>query len=353
MTERPKSKPSAATITRYLRKKAKKKISGGRNVISHVTAINKLKSEVELLTSYSTDTIYRLRYDTMAYDYISPSVIRLLGYTPDELAEINLRSLIEETRIITENMQTVLSFTRFEEKRKNGLTSKWQADYLLRTKDGRKIWVSDISYPWFDKKGAIIGSVGSLRDISDRIAAEAAMKDELIRIANTDSLTGLSVRRVFFERLDDEIRRLKRAGGTISMLLIDVDHFKLINDNYGHDIGDSALQDISAMISTCLRDTDLAGRIGGEEFGVLLPDTPKEGAYGVAQRICQLISKHRFVSGKEGQPLSITVSVGLASTGPGQSIETANLYKLADTRLYIAKHSGRNQVSMDEATLIH
>ena len=75
-------------------------------------------------------------------------------------------------------MQLVQSFARLEEKRKKGHVQKWQADYLLRTKEGLKIWVADISYPWFDKKGAIIGSIGSLRDISDRVAAEAAMKDE-------------------------------------------------------------------------------------------------------------------------------------------------------------------------------
>ncbi len=149
-------------------KRAIKAISSAFKGLSEV---GRLRAEIELLTSCSRDVVYRLRYDTMQYVYISPSVTKLLGYSVDELMKINMRSLILETRIVTDGMKPVESYKNLEENRKKGAVQKWQADYLMKTKDGREIWVSDISYPWFDKKGAIIGSNGSLRDITDRMAA--------------------------------------------------------------------------------------------------------------------------------------------------------------------------------------
>src|SRR5579864_7438402 len=104
--------------------------------------LDDIKSEVALLTSYSTDTIYRLRYDTMQYDYISPSVVRLLGYTQDEIKRMNIRTLILETRIVANALKPVESFDPLEEARKRGDVNKWQADYRMKTKDGREIWVS-------------------------------------------------------------------------------------------------------------------------------------------------------------------------------------------------------------------
>src|SRR5262249_42138215 len=152
--------------------KAPKAISRFLSKVRRRSAMAELKQELAMLTSYSTDTIYRLRYDTMQYDYISPSVERLLGFTQDEIKGMNIPSLILETRIVANRLKPVDSFDTLEAARRQGNVNKWQADYLMRAKDGRKIWVSDISYPWFDSAGAIIGSVGSLRDITERVEAE-------------------------------------------------------------------------------------------------------------------------------------------------------------------------------------
>lgn len=320
----------------------------GREVVSYIATINALKSEIDLLTSYSTDTIYRLRYDGMRYDYISPSVIRLLGYTPEELKQINLRSLILETRIVNEGMRNVESYHTLEENRKRGDVQKWQADYRIRTKDGREIWISDISYPWYGRNGAIIGSVGSLRDISDRVAAEQEINTRLMEMASTDYLTGAANRRTFFERLDKELKRLQRREGDIAILLLDIDHFKRINDTYGHDTGDRVLQEVTGLIGHCLRDTDLLARLGGEEFAAVLPDTSVEGAFWVAERIRDSIARHDFNPGNQPQPIHCTVSIGVADTASGGNLNAASLYSMADTRLYIAKNTGRNQVSLDE-----
>lgn len=343
------------SLTRLLKRTANRKLTRGREAIDAFKTINELKSEVALLTSYSTDVIYRLRYETMKYDYISPSVTKLLGYSSEEMQKLNIRNLIVETKIVSEGMKTVESFDRFESTRKKGEVSKWQADYLMKTKDGRKIWVSDISYPWFDDTGAIIGSVGSLRDIGERIDAENKVKEELKRIANTDPLTGISNRRVFFEKVEDEIKRIKRGRGEFCVLLIDIDHFKKVNDSYGHDIGDFILIETTKVIGQCLREIDVPARLGGEEFGVFLPETNSTGALQVAERIRSTIAKHIFASDpKQNRPIGCTVSIGVAvARFDDDTLDATKLYKSADTRLYVAKNSGRNQVCAAMATPVH
>lgn len=310
--------------------------------------IAELKDEIALLTSYSTDTIYRLRYDTMAYDYVSPSVEKLLGFTQDEIRSMNIRSLILETRIVANAMKMLDSFDALETERKEGSVNKWQADYLMVTKKGKNIWVSDISYPWFDEKGAIIGSVGSLRDITERVQAETQAKDEISRMANTDLLTGLSARPLFFVRLEDELKRIKRSKEELSLLLIDMDYFKNINNNYGQAVGDRVLQAVARIIKGSMRETDTGGRVNGGQFAVALPDTPASGAFWVAERIRSGVAKETFKLDEENDLFGCTVSIGIASAHHEQHLDANALFKIADQRLYIAKTTGRNQVSMDE-----
>jgi len=329
---------------------------GGSDNTENMT-VDDLKDEIALLTSYSKDTIYRLRYDNMQYDYISPSIEKLLGYSQDEIMQMNIRSLILETRIVSNAMRPIDSFERLEEERKQGHVSKWQADYRMQTKDGRQIWVSDISYPWFaeegEKKGAIIGSIGSLRDITERVEAETLAKEEIARMANTDQLTGLSSRSLFFIRLEDELKRIKRSHEELSVLLIDMDYFKNINNNYGQQIGDKVLQAVARIITGCMRETDTAARVGGGEFAVILPETPASGAFWVAERIRSSVAKETFALGEENHLFGCTVSIGIASAQFDQHLDANALYKIADQRLYIAKHTGRNQVSMDELVEMH
>ncbi len=311
-------------------------------------SVSELRDEIALLTSCSTDTIYRLRYDNMQYDYISPSVERLLGYSKDEIMQMNIRSLILETRIVAGTIKPIQSFDPLEQARKRGEVEKWQADYLMLTKDERKIWVSDISYPWFDDNGAIIGSVGSLRDITERVEAEARMRDEIARMNDTDMLTGLASRRFFFMKLEDELRRIKRNRQELSMLLIDMDYFRNINHNYGHQVGDKVLQCVAKIITASLRETDTGARVGGEEFGVILPETPTSGAYWVAERIRSAVAKETFDLGDENHLFGCTVSIGIASANSDHKLDANGLYTIADQRLFIAKKTGRNRVSADE-----
>ncbi len=317
------------------------------------TDIAQLQKEISLLTSYTADTVYRLYYQTMKYDYISPNVQRLLGFTAEEMQDINFRSLILETRIVTNGMQTVSSFDELEKMRKEGDVHKWQADYLMRAKDGRKLWVSDVSQPWFDKTGQVIGSVGSLRDITDRVIIEERMRQEIDRFSNIDALTGVANRREFFTALDRELKRITRSEEDVSMLLVDIDHFRKINEVYGKDIGDRVLIEITKVIASCLRDTDMVSRIGGEEFGVLLPDTSIQGAFWVAERIRSSVLKTELLIGTDKTPIGCSVSVGISSAASLEDKLSSDMFKEADTRLYIAKNTGRNQVSVDEIMHTH
>jgi diguanylate cyclase (GGDEF)-like protein/PAS domain S-box-containing protein len=315
--------------------------------------LNQLESEIELLTAYTSDTIYRLSFETMKYNYISPTVTKLLGFTPAEMKAINFRNLILETRLVTDGLKTVSSFTELEDVRKDGDVNKWEADYKICTKDGRHIWVNDVSHPWFDESGKVIGSVGSLRDISQRVEAEIQLNEEMEKFANTDALTGAANRREFFDMLDRELKRIGRTEEDVAMLLIDIDHFRKVNEQHGTEVGDILLVEVAKVIKSCLRDTDLLSRLGGEEFGVLLPDTSAQGAYWVAERIRTAVLKSEVMIGSDQPPVSCSVSIGVSSATSFDEKKSSDMFKEADTRLYIAKNTGRNQVSVDEIMHTH
>jgi len=324
-----------------------------RKIIPICAKMDDMNEEINLLTSYSSDTVYRLRYNSMTYDYVSPAIVRLLGFSPDEMKKINFRSLILETKLVSNGMKNISSFSELEKSRKKGNVSKWQADYLMRAKDGRKIWVTDVSFPWFSEKGEIIGSVGSLRDITERVNAEAKVQEEMLRLAHTDQLTCIANRNTFFKSLENELKRFRRSQRHFSMLLVDIDHFKKINDDFGHEAGDKILIEIAKVLESCVRETDLVARLDGEEFGIFLPDTNEDGAYWVAERVCKEVSKHCFFVANSVIPVHSTVSIGVGSTKEKSAPSVTDIYKQADTRLYIAKHTGRNQVSVDEIVQMH
>lgn len=338
-----------ASLTSKLKNSAMDLVKKCSKLMPHSTDLRVQTKEKELLDHYSNDVTYRLHYDSMSYHYVSPGVKELLGYDAEELCSRDLRALIKETRVIGDTKNQLSSYHDVEHHRKQNKICKWQADYLMEKKNGRAIWVSDVSYPWMDGAGNIIGSMGTLRDINDRVAAENRVRDELARLANTDSLTGLANRREYFQRLSGELKNLKPVKGNLSMLLIDIDHFKMVNDQFGHDSGDRILADVASILTQCLRGSDLAARVGGEEFGIILPETNSHGAYWVAERICKKIASHRFVvNKKETNSIHCTVSIGISSVDLDHSADAKELYKLADNRLYIAKNTGRNQVSADE-----
>lgn len=159
-----------------------------------------------------------------------------------------------------------------------------------------------------------------------------------------DYLTGVLARRALMERGQKLLSRLEEDGQSVAVLMLDIDHFKQVNDRYGHAQGDVVLQTFARLASEALRPDDLLGRLGGEEFAILLPRTQREQALAVGQRICKRLRDHRFPL-EDGAPFQVTLSIGLhavVSIGAQDSIE--QLLSKADAALYIAKRSGRNQV---------
>ncbi|HOM88861.1 MAG TPA: GGDEF domain-containing protein, partial [Spirochaetota bacterium] len=160
----------------------------------------------------------------------------------------------------------------------------------------------------------------------------------------TDPLTGLYNRRYFIEQIELEFKRSKRYSRDLSLLMLDIDHFKLVNDNYGHQIGDIVLRKISSVIINLLRDSDLAFRYGGEEFMIILPETKSEDAINVAERMKQEImnTQHNYSSIN----FTVTASFGIVSIKDMiDKFETIDdIIKKVDDNLYKAKNSGRNTI---------
>ena len=167
--------------------------------------------------------------------------------------------------------------------------------------------------------------------------------EELYEVAIRDELTGIYNRRYVVQRFNEEVDRAERYDSPLSILLIDIDHFKQINDQYGHQAGDEVLRLISPLIDTMARTTDIVGRYGGEEFLVVLPNTDIEEARRVAERFCKEIRSHSFVV--EHETLHVACSIGAAELIRGSS-DAFDLFKRADKALYEAKDMGRDRVQV-------
>jgi diguanylate cyclase (GGDEF)-like protein len=166
------------------------------------------------------------------------------------------------------------------------------------------------------------------------------------RLASTDGLTEVYNHRTFQERLAQEIARANRYSRPLSLLMIDVDHFKMYNDTFGHPQGDVVLQDLARLLREMSRTSDIIARYGGEEFAVILPETDSVSAQKIGQRLREQVERHPF-SGKERMPGgTLTISIGVATHVPGGSKDT--LLNAADAALYTAKREGRNRVCMVE-----
>lgn len=192
-------------------------------------------------------------------------------------------------------------------------------------------------------------------DLLDHLAAITAMcldsavgRERLKRDGLTDPLTGVANRRFFERRLTQELERRLRRGEPIACMLIDVDHFKAVNDQYGHQAGDRVLSDIAALLGRDLRGADVLARYGGEEFVLLMPDTTKEQAFRIAERLRSRVAHQVFADAKNRR-IAATISIGVAALGEdreasAQAGATALLHQ-ADEALYRAKDLGRNRVA--------
>jgi len=169
-------------------------------------------------------------------------------------------------------------------------------------------------------------------------------RDALRALILTDSLTGVANRRAFDERLEMEWRRCGRAQLPVSLLMVDIDHFKLYNDHYGHPAGDATLVQVAgAMRRAAARSQDLVARYGGEEFAILLPQLDEQGATGVARRLMHELEMLDLPHAASPTSQRLTVSIGISSMVPGEHSAPGDLVQVADALLYQAKAGGRNR----------
>ena len=188
--------------------------------------------------------------------------------------------------------------------------------------------------------GVIAGFEGIIRDVTPYKKFE----EELRRLATTDALTNANNRRSFIELAQKEIKRAKRYGHPLSVVMIDIDHFKKVNDSCGHSAGDRVLVELSKICMNTLRESDVFGRYGGEEFAMILVESNMEAAVVTAERIREAIASHKVVEGK--MVINISVSLGVAELLPDDDLDS--MLKRADIALYQAKENGRNQVQTAE-----
>lgn len=178
-----------------------------------------------------------------------------------------------------------------------------------------------------------------LTEANERLSA---LNRELETISITDALTQVYNRRYFMERLRQEIKRVRRYGPTASLLMIDIDHFKRVNDAYGHQAGDAVLAGVARLVKAGLRETDIFARYGGEEFAVIATGTEKAGAMILAERLRALIAAAGIEHG--ANRITVTVSIGIGTWEPDMKEDFEELVRRADAALYRAKEEGRNRV---------
>jgi two-component system cell cycle response regulator len=186
-----------------------------------------------------------------------------------------------------------------------------------------------------------------IKSLQDQLRAAKA---QLEKLSITDGLTGLFNHRHFQERLAEEFRRSQRYGDPVALMMLDLDHFKQVNDRFGHPFGDRVLRETAELIRSSIRDPDICARYGGEEFAIILPKTHLHGAMAVAERMFRSLrgKTYSFEVGGDATSVAVTASVGIAFFPSRDVITSELLVKFADDALYRAKRDGRNTICLHQ-----
>ena len=301
------------------------------------TLENKVKErtkEQELLLSLfdlGDAVLFKWRNDEhWSVEYVSKSVEKLLGYTPYEFlhSKITYAECIHQDdlpRVIKEVNEAVAKKLYF-------FTHE---PYRVITKDKKTKWIHDNTVISRNEQGEIKNFIGYLTDITPIKEQEIQMQ----RLSITDRLTQVYNRLFLDQVLNKQHYRLVRNGELCSLILMDIDHFKSINDKYGHLVGDSVLKELATLVKENLRESDTFGRWGGEEFMIIAPHTNASEAYTIAEKIKKLIENHIFEDVGH-----ITVSFGITECKKDHTIDTD--ISIADKALYRSKNEGRNRVTL-------
>jgi diguanylate cyclase (GGDEF)-like protein/PAS domain S-box-containing protein len=281
--------------------------------------------------------------------YVSPSCERVLGFLPEEMLRMAPFAIVHPDD--SERMER-----HYNQLLRGEPVTSIQCRMLHKT--GRHIWLDMMWRAVMGPDGTVSRLQVSSRDITDSKQYEKRLEEtqrklrvhqeklyeansRLEALAATDGLTGLKNRRAFEERLEEEVGRNRRHGHPVSLVILDIDHFKAFNDTFGHPKGDEVLRNVGRLLKRAMREIDFVARYGGEEFAIILPHTTREGATGLAERLRGVIEDATW----DDRP--ITASMGVASISREASTAEA-LLDHADRALYRSKQAGRNRVTVAE-----
>jgi diguanylate cyclase (GGDEF)-like protein/PAS domain S-box-containing protein len=324
----------------------------------HVTHVERARAEAamrdsevrfRLLAENGSDVV-SLHDTSGRVLYMSPSCERVLGFTPEEVMRMSPFAMVhpDDGERLRRHFDALI----------RGTPVTALACRMLH-KTGKHLWLEMMWRAVLDAEGRIVTLQASSRDITERKDYERQLEDtrrklqanheslveanaRLAALAAQDGLTGLKNRRAFEERLHEELSRIRRSQRPVSLLLLDIDHFKPFNDSFGHPRGDEVLRAVARILARSIRDTDVAARYGGEEFAVILPDTDADGALLMGERLRLAVESAPWTE------RGITMSVGTATaTSHLSTIET--LVDHADRALYRSKQGGRNRVTVADA----
>lgn len=311
------------------------------------------EEKYRVLAENSADVIWQLD-ERMNFAYVNPADEKLRGFRREEVLGKPISTILTPASLeIVRHINRQRKAEEAQGIRRDAV--KFEVEEICR--DGGTVWVEANSIPLRDKNGRIIGYFGISRDTSERRRHEQVLSDandmlrhqldeihrlqaELQELAVRDGLTNLYNRRYLDETLDRELARAKREGYPLSLVMIDIDHFKRLNDTYGHQAGDKVLRELAALLWGDVRAEDVPCRYGGEEFLVLLPRMPLDVAMERAEAWRKTFQATRVPFGDF--QLEATLSCGLAAY-PEHARTPDELIRCSDEALYKAKHKGRNR----------
>lgn len=298
----------------------------GMGTVVDITDITETKKQLQLLSQAveQTDELIKITDKDGVILYANDALVAHTGYKHTEL-------LGEKSSIFKSHKHNKKFY---EDMWKLILAGQTYRGILINRKKSSELYYEQLTItPIMDSDGEIQNFVSTSEDITERIK----MEEKLKQLATIDSLTGIYNRHRTNENIDLELSKASRYGDIFSLAMMDIDHFKSVNDTYGHDVGDSVLQELSSLISNLIRTTDSFGRWGGEEFMLLLPHTNKEQSLILTQKLINVVASHQF---KHIEQITISVGVTLYT----KDDEKPTILKRVDEALYEAKKSGRNRI---------
>lgn len=293
------------------------------------------EADFRLLAETSSDMVTRIGLDEML-KYVSPSAATVVGWEAKQLEGTPALAGVHADDI--GRVRALVSQLR------NGLQCEGRVVYRTRHRVHGEVWVeSSLRVTRDSATGSVDGVVAVSRDMTEHQDLQHRLAD----LAATDALTRLANRRTFDERFATEWDSAAANKSCLSVIMVDVDHFKFYNDSHGHDAGDRCLQSVAqALTSVVHRPHDLVARYGGEEFVVLLPNTDSAGCAAVAQQLSDAVAALRLPHIANPSIERVSISLGGATAVPGQGATMTALVKAADAALYVAKRAGRNRFYM-------